>query len=53
MEIFNNKKIVVQKKVSVFPDRVFAYFLAKNMLYQRSTNTVITFFLMFFALIYS
>ena len=28
--IFNNKKVVVKKKVSVFPDRLFANFLAKK-----------------------
>jgi hypothetical protein len=53
IEIFNKKKVVVWKKVSLFPDRFFAYFLAKNMLYQCSTKTVITFFLVFFAVIYS
>ena len=30
IEIFTKKKVVVKKKVSVFLDRLFAYFLAKK-----------------------
>ena len=46
-------EVVVEKKLSIFPDRLFADFLAKNMLYQCSTNIVITFFLHYYTLKHS
>ena len=45
IEIVDEEKVVVEQKVSVLPDRLFADCPAKNMFYQYSTNTVTAFFL--------